>query len=69
MDVDEEYIDMVMAKRTNPKNGKNEQIISNSQLYKMAGNSICVAPMAMTFGHLLFPDEVKIPEGEQLSLF
>lgn len=65
MDVKEENIDKMMA---TDENGK--QIISNSQLYKCAGNSIVVAPMALTFLNIFAPEtDKKHKTGEQLSLF
>lgn len=68
MDVKEEDIDKMMSEQTNKK-GLLEQVISNSQLYKCAGNSIVVAPMALCFQNLFFPKEAEIPVGTQLELF
>ena len=36
--------------------------ISNSQLYKMAGNSIVVDPMYYMFKNLFYPEEVEVAE-------
>lgn len=68
MDVKEANIDKMMSEQTNKK-GILEQVISNSQLYKCAGNSIVVAPMALCFENLFFPEESVIPVGTQFSLF
>lgn len=68
MDVREENIDKLMQTHINKK-GEEEQVISNSQLYKMAGNSICVNPMYLTFRNVFFPTQKTFEEGEQLSLF
>ena len=37
--------------------------------YKLAGNSIVVAPMALTFENIFYPDGEKFKRGEQLTLF
>lgn len=66
MGVDDDNI----RKLTETKNEKGEQFISNSQLYKMAGNSIVVDVMVYMFRNLFIgsPDEDKqIPI--QLNLF
>lgn len=68
MDVDEDKIDILMQKWTTPK-GKVEQRISNSQLYKMAGNSIVVSCMVGIFENLFFPKPKEPKKGEQLALF
>lgn len=62
MDVPEEKIDKMMS-----KDEKGVQLISNSQLYKLAGNSICVCCMQHLFGNLLYGSEPRV--GEQLTLF
>ena len=54
MDVDEEYIDRIQAAG-----------ISDSQLYRMAGNSICVCVMEKGIFYNLFCDE----EVESATLF
>ena len=66
------------AKSTNYENNKSNtktkkkggQLISNSQLYKMAGNSIVVDVMVYMFRNLFFgsPDEDK-RTPIQLNLF
>ena len=66
MGVDDDSI----RKLTETKNEKGEQFISNSQLYKMAGNSIVVDVMVYMFRNLFIgsPDKDKrIPI--QLNLF
>ena len=65
MDVDEENIDKLL----NAKNEKGQQLISNSQCYKMAGNSIVVSCMEYIFKNLFIetPKEDKTPI--QLKLF
>lgn len=55
MDVDEENIDKLL----DAKNEKGQQLISNSQLYKMAGNSIVVACMEHIFKSLLIEPETQ----------
>lgn len=67
MDVKDSDIDKLMSKE-NDKKGHEEQAISNSQLYKCAGNSIVVTPMALTLENLLFPEDAHT-DGEQMSLF
>lgn len=49
------------------KNEKGEQLISNSRLYHLAGNSIVVSCMAEMFEGLFYGSEPV--EGEQLLLF
>lgn len=49
MDVSEENIDKMML----PKDDKGKPVISNSQLYKLAGNSIVVSPMEFMFVNLI----------------
>lgn len=67
MDVKESDIDRMMSKETDKK-GREVQAISNTQLYKCAGNSIVVAPMALTFENLLFPKATE-QNHKQLTLF
>lgn len=69
MDVKESDIDKMMATQPNKKTGQPEQIISNSQLYKCAGNSIVVNPMALCFNNLFFPEDIEVKEGTQFTLF
>ena len=66
MGVDDDSI----RKLTETKNEKGGHLISNSQLYKMAGNSIVVDVMAYIFRNLFFgaPDEDK-QTPIQLNLF
>jgi DNA (cytosine-5)-methyltransferase 1 len=68
MDMDEENINKLL----NAKNEKGQQLISNSQLYKLAGNSIVVSCMEHMFRNLF----IGVPEAEkakqepiQLNLF
>ncbi|UWP49701.1 DNA cytosine methyltransferase [Hoylesella buccalis ATCC 35310] len=68
MDVDEEKTDKLL----NAKNEKGLQLISNSQLYKLAGNSIVVSCMEYMFRNLFIgvPEEEKRKqEPVQLKLF
>lgn len=68
MDVDEENIN----KLQNAKNEKGQQLISNSQLYKLAGNSIVVSCMEYMFRNLFIgvpEDEKGKQEPVQLNLF
>lgn len=60
MDVSEEDIDKIQATG-----------LSNTQQYKMAGNSIVVAVLYHLFRQAFAPDEAKdaIIEGDQLNLF
>lgn len=67
MDVKDSDIDRMMSKETDKK-GREVQAISNTQLYKCAGNSIVVAPMALTFENLLFPEATE-QNNKQLTLF
>lgn len=43
--------------------------VSNSQLYKQAGNSIVVDTMMALFNQLLWPQDRKYKRGEQLELW
>lgn len=68
MDVDEENIDKLL----NAKNEKGQQLISNSQCYKLAGNSIVVSCMEYMFRNLFMgvPEEEKGKQQPvQLNLF
>lgn len=68
MDMEEEKIDKVL----NAKNEKGQQLISNSQLYKLAGNSIVVSCMEYMFRNLFIgvpEDEKGKQEPVQLKLF
>lgn len=68
MDMDEENINKLL----NAKNEKGQQLISNSQLYKLAGNSIVVSCMEYMFRNLFIgapEDEKRKQEPVQLNLF
>lgn len=68
MDVDDGKIDKLL----NAKNEKGQQLISNSQLYKLAGNSIVVSCMEYMFRNLFIgvpEDEKEKQEAIQLKLF
>ena len=68
MDVDEPDINKLL----NAKNEKEQQLISDSQLYKLAGNSIVVSCMEYMFRNLFIgvPEEEKRKqEPVQLNLF
>lgn len=68
MDVDDGKIDKLL----NAKNEKGQQLISNSQLYKLAGNSIVVNCMEYIFRNLFIgvpEDEREKQEPVQLKLF
>lgn len=70
MDVNDERIDELLATATNKK-GREVQVISNSQLYKMAGNSIVVNCLYLIFRNLFYPEmeEASRNEPVQLTLF
>lgn len=61
MDVRDEDFDKLLATDSYDKNGNPKRAISDSQLYKMAGNSIVVSCLDLIFENLLFP---KKREGE-----
>ena len=68
MDMDEDNIDKLL----NAKNTKGEQLISNSRLYAMAGNSIVVSCMEYIFRNLFIgmPDDEKAKcKPIELTLF
>lgn len=67
MDVRDKEIDKLLTTQINKK-GIEKQVISNSRLYMLAGNSIVVSPMALTLENIFFPDE-DVQRGEQLQLF
>ena len=58
MDVSEENIDKMML----PKDDKGNPVISNSQLYKLAGNSIVVSPMEFMFVNLILGTSARDKE-------
>lgn len=68
MDVDDRHIDTLIGARETMKNGKERQAISNSALYRLAGNSIVVNCMTLMFENLLYP-ETEPTTGDQLKLF
>lgn len=75
MDVEDKDIDKIFAHRikTTLKSGEvKEKPIPKSQIYKLAGNSICVSNLYHIFRTLLLPNQpenqVK-PQAKQLSLF
>ena len=68
MDVDERHIETLIGARETMKNGKERQAISNSALYRLAGNSIVVNCMTLMFENLFYPD-TEPTTGDQLKLF
>ena len=64
MDVPENVIDKILQK---DENGK--QIISNSQGYKLAGNSIVVSCLYYLFEQIWFPKQPTSLTPKQLTLF
>lgn len=64
MDVPENVIDKILQK---DENGK--QIISNSQGYKLAGNSIVVSCLYYLFEQIWYPKEPTSLTPKQLTLF
>ena len=63
MDVTDADFDKLLVMGTAGKDNKPKRVISDSQLYKMAGNSIVVSCMDLIFEKLFFPN---VSEG---SLF
>ena len=59
MDVSDADFDKLLIMETTGKDNKMKRVISDSQLYKMAGNSIVVACMELIFENLFFPKEAK----------
>ena len=59
MDVHDADFDKLLIMETTGKDNKMKRVISDSQLYKMAGNSIVVACMELIFENLFFPKEAK----------
>lgn len=59
MDVRDDDFEKLLATDSFDKNGKPKRAISDSQLYKMAGNSIVVSCMDLIFDNLFFPKETK----------
>ena len=64
MDVPQWAIERMMSK---DENGK--QIISNSQLYKLAGNSIVTSCLTHIFSQVFYPEEQQSITPKQLTLF
>ena len=55
MDVTDADFDKLLVIETTGKDNKPKRVISDSQLYKMAGNSIIVSCMYLIFENLFFP--------------
>ena len=55
MDVTDADFDKLLVIETTGKDNKPKRVISDSQLYKMAGNSIVVSCMYLIFENLFFP--------------
>ena len=55
MDVSDAYFDKLLVMETTGKDNKMKRVISDSQLYKMAGNSIVVSCLDLIFENLFFP--------------
>lgn len=68
MDMDDRHIDTLIGARETMKNGKERQAISNSALYRLAGNSIVVNCMTLMFENLFYP-QTEPTTGDQLKLF
>lgn len=68
MDVDDRHIDTLIGARETMKNGKERQAISNSALYRLAGNSIVVNCMTLMFENLFYL-QTEPTTGDQLKLF
>ena len=68
MDVDEHYINAMIVEYVDAK-GRTKQVISNSQLYKLAGNSIVTNCMYYIFMNLFYPEASMGKQETQLSLF
>ena len=59
MDVHDADFDKLLVMETTGKDNKQKRVIRDSQLYKMAGNSIVVSCMELIFENLFFPKEVE----------
>lgn len=57
MDVRDDDFDKLLVNDSCDKNGNPKRAISDSQLYKLAGNSIVVSCMDLIFENLFFPNE------------
>ena len=55
MDVSDADFDKLVVMETTGKDNKMKRVISDSQLYKMAGNSIVVSCLDLIFENLFFP--------------
>ena len=55
MDVSDTDFDKLLVMETTGKDNKMKRVISDSQLYKMAGNSIVVSCLDLIFENLFFP--------------
>ena len=55
MDVDDADFDKLLVMEITGKENKMKRVISDSQLYKMAGNSIVVSCLDLIFENLFFP--------------
>ena len=55
MDVSDADFDKLLVMETTGKDNKLKRVISDSQLYKMAGNSIVVSCLDLIFENLFFP--------------
>lgn len=64
MDVDDADFDKLLA---TDENGK--RLLSNSALYKLAGNSIVVNCLACIYKQIWQPDATQYKAGEQMTLF
>lgn len=71
MGVRQTDINKLLSRHTVTRKGieVEEQVISNSKLYQMAGNSIVTNCMTAMFGQLFYPDENLKPRYTQLTLF
>ena len=59
MDVSDADFDKLLVMETTGKDNNMKRVISDSQLYKMAGNSIVVACMDLIFENLFFPVKME----------
>ena len=59
MDVSDADFDKLLVMETTGKDNKLKRVISDSQLYKMAGNSIVVACIDLIFENLFFPVKME----------
>ena len=59
MDVSDADFDKLLVMETTGKDNNMKRVISDSQLYKMAGNSIVVSCMDLIFENLFFPVKME----------